>query len=249
MIPQRTLHGSCEITTGAFSILQRPPVYTGESSALNVQVDFKFQNVDYSIPNGIVAEMYLRYPNTVLMTVAVEMNIEGNTASGVLNADQTAIAGYPLLVVQLTDIQTNALIVACATPIKVSDVRGSLVIDSRAPSPSEIVYVGRSPYIDHTTNRWMEWSTDQNAYVDTGIELGTATKNYVDTELGKKADKTSTYSKTEVDNLVTDKANKKYVDDNLELKANISTIKEMTQATADYHIGFYIDSDGDLCQN
>ena len=76
MIPQRTLHGSCEITTGAFSILQRPPVYTGESLALEVQVDFKFQNVDYSIPNGIVAEMYLRYPNTVLMTVAVEMNIE-----------------------------------------------------------------------------------------------------------------------------------------------------------------------------
>lgn len=230
MIPQRLLSGVCEISTGTFSIMQRPPVYTGEAAALSVQVQFKMQGVDYTIPQGVVAEMYLRYPNTNLMTVAVEMAINGNTASGVLSAEQTGVAGYPLLVIQLTDIETNSLIVACATAVKVSDVRGDLVIDSRAPSPSEIVYIGRSPYIDHTTNRWMEWNTEQNAYVDTGVELGTATKTYVDIELANKADKA-------------------YVDDNLAMKANISTIQDMTQATADYHIGFYIDSDGDLCQN
>lgn len=218
MIPQRILSGVCEIATGAFSITQRPPVYTGEAAALSVQVQFKMQGVDYTIPQGVVAEMYLRYPNTSLMTVAVEMTINGNTASGVLNAKQTGIAGYPLLVIQLTDSETSSLIVACTTAVKVSDVRGDLVIDSRAPSPSEIIYIGRSPYINHTTNTWMEWSTDQNAYVDTGVVAGNG-------------------------------ASKKYVDDNLALKANISTIKDMTQDTADYHIGFYIDSDGDLCQN
>ena len=229
--------------------MQRPPVYTGEAAALSVQVQFKFQGVDYPIPSGVVAEMYLRYPNTNLMTVAVEMTINGNTVSGVLNAKQTGMAGYPLLVIQLTDSETSSLIVACATAVKVSDVRGDLVIDSRAPSPSEVVYIGRSPYIDHTTNRWMEWSVDQNEYVDTGVELGTATRNYVDTELAKKADKATTYTKTEVDALVTAKADKTYVDTELDKKADISTIQDMTQATADYHIGFYIDSDGDLCQN
>lgn len=169
MIPQRTLSGECEITTGAFSITKRPPVYTGESAALNVQVSFKFQGVDYALPSGVVAEMYLRYPNTDLMTVAVEMEKSGNTASGVLSAEQTGVAGYPLLVIQLTDIETSSLIVACATAVKVSDVRGDLVIDSRAPSPSEIIYVGRSPYVDPTTKHWMQWNANLAEYVDTEI--------------------------------------------------------------------------------
>ena len=169
MIPQRTLSGECEITTGAFSITKRPPVYTGESAALNVQVSFKFQGVDYVLPSGVVAEMYLRYPNTDLMTVAVEMEKSGNTASGVLSAEQTGVAGYPLLVIQLTDTETASLIVACATTVKVSNVRGNLVVDTRAPTPSEIVYVGRSPYIDPTTKHWITWDSEQAKYVDTGI--------------------------------------------------------------------------------
>lgn len=169
MIPQRTLSGECEITTGAFSITKRPPVYTGESAALNVQVAFKFQGVDYILPSGVVAEMYLRYPNTELMTVAVEMEKSGNTASGVLSADQTGLAGYPLLVIQLTDMETSSLIVACATAVKVSDVRGDLVIDSRAPSPSEIIYIGRSPYINPSNGHWMQWDVSTNAYVDTEV--------------------------------------------------------------------------------
>ena len=169
MIPQRTLSGECEITTGAFSITKRPPVYTGESAALNVQVSFKFQGVDYVLPSGVVAEMYLRYPNTDLMTVAVEMEKSGNTASGVLSAEQTGVAGYPLLVIQLIDMETSSLIVACATAVKISDVRGDLVIDSRAPSPSEIIYIGRSPYINPTNGHWMQWDVSTNAYVDTEV--------------------------------------------------------------------------------
>lgn len=169
MIPQRTLSGECEITTGAFSITKRPPVYTGESAALNVQVSFKFQGVDYVLPSGVVAEMYLRYPNTDLMTVAVEMEKSGNTASGVLSAEQTGVAGYPLLVIQLIDMETSSLIVACATAVKISDVRGDLVIDSRAPSPSEIIYIGRSPYINPSNGHWMQWDVSTNAYVDTEV--------------------------------------------------------------------------------
>ena len=38
------------------------------------------------------------------------------------------------------------------------------------------------------------------------------------------------------------------VDEELSKKADISTIQDMSQATANYHIGFYIDADGDLCQ-
>ena len=169
MIPQRTLAGTCEITTGAFSIVQRPPVFTGEAAALNVEVAFKFQNVDYVLPETIVAEMYLRYPNTDMMTVAVKMTKNGNVASGVLSAEQTGLAGYPLLVIQLTDMDTSALIVACSTTMKISDVRGDLIIDTRAPSPSEIIYIGRSPYINPSNGHWMEWDVSANSYIDTEV--------------------------------------------------------------------------------
>lgn len=169
MIPQRTLSGTCEITTGALAITQRPPIYTGENAALKVEVSFTFQNVAYPIPSGVEAEMYLKFPNTEKMTVAVPMEISGNTASGVLSGEQTGLEGYPLLIVQLTDTETASLIVACATTVKVSNVRGNLVVDTRAPTPSEIVYVGRSPYIDPTTKHWITWDTEQAKYVDTGI--------------------------------------------------------------------------------
>ena len=169
MIPQRTLSGTCEITTGALAITQRPPIYTGENAALKVEVSFTFQNVAYPIPSGIEAEMYLKFPNTEKMTVAVPMEISGNIASGVLSGEQTGLEGYPLLIIQLTDTETASLIVACATTVKVSNVRGNLVVDTRAPTPSEIVYVGRSPYIDPTTKHWITWDSEQAKYVDTGI--------------------------------------------------------------------------------
>lgn len=169
MIPQRTLAGTCEITTGQLSITQRPPVYTGEISALRVAVSFTFQGSAYTIPNDVEAEMYLKFPNTEKMTVSVPMEISGATATGVLSGEQTGIAGYPLLIVQLNDTQSDAVIVACATPVKVSDVRGKMVVDTRAPTPSEIIYVGRSPYINQTTGSWMIWDTDQAKYVDTGV--------------------------------------------------------------------------------
>ena len=169
MIPQRTLSGTCEITTGALAITQRPPIYMGENAALKVEVSFTFQNVAYPIPSGVMAEMYLKFPNTEKMTVAVPMGISGNIASGVLSGEQTGLEGYPLLIIQLTDTETASLIVACATTVKVSNVRGNLVVDTRAPTPSEIVYVGRSPYIDPTTKHWITWDSEQAKYVDTGI--------------------------------------------------------------------------------
>ena len=169
MIPQRTLSGTCEITTGALAITQRPPIYTGESAALKVEISFTFQNVAYPIPSGVVAEMYLKFPNTEKMTVAVAMEISGNKATGFLTGEQTGLEGYPLLIIQLTDTETASLIVACATTVKVSNVRGNLVVDTRAPTPSEIVYVGRSPYIDPTTKHWITWDSEQAKYVDTGI--------------------------------------------------------------------------------
>lgn len=168
-IPQRVLTGTCEITTGNFAIIGRPPVFTGEGGALAVSVEFMFQNSPYSIPQTVFAEMYLKFPNTENMTTAVRMEVEGNKATGVISAEQTGISGYPLLVIQLTEEESGDVIVATATPIKITDVRGKYVVSARAPSPSEIVYIGHSPYINSDTGTWMEWDLNALAYVDTGI--------------------------------------------------------------------------------
>ena len=76
----------------------------------------------------------------------------------------------------------------------------------------------------------------------------------VGTALGNKADSSTTYSKTEVDTLLGSKADssttysKTEVDTLLSAKAAITDLTAGTQATANYHLGFYIDSEGYLCQ-
>ena len=44
-----------------------------------------------------------------------------------------------------------------------------LIIDTRAPSPSEIIYIGRSPYINPSNGHWMEWDVSANSYIDTEV--------------------------------------------------------------------------------
>ena len=192
MIPQRVLSGTCEITTGAFSVTKRPPLYTADDEALMVEITFTFKNVDFSIPATCHVQMYLKYPNTDNVTSAVELSVDGNTATGYLTAEQTAIAGYPLLVVQMTDEETMDVIVAMATPIKIEDVSGNIIISSRSPSPSEIVYIGHSPYINTTTGTWMEWDVETKTYVDTEVVARGLPATFTATASGLPAGSTPT---------------------------------------------------------
>ena len=56
---------------------------------------------------------------------------------------------------------------------------------------------------------------------------------YVDTNLALKADKTTTYTKTETDTSLTLKANLAYVDTNLALKSNITYVDTNLALKAD----------------
>ena len=72
------------------------------------------------------------------------------------------------------------------------------------------------------------------------VEALGALKDYADGELSGKADSSHThdsryYTETETDTL-------------LGAKAEITDIQAGTQATRDYHLGFYIDGEGYLCQ-
>lgn len=64
-----------------------------------------------------------------------------------------------------------------------------------------------------------------------------AEKEYVDEQLALKADKSTTYTKTEVDGLVSPKADKTYVDEELAKKVNVSAydekVAELEKADAD----------------
>lgn len=163
----RILSGVVEISTAALTVTSKPPVFVGENGALEVSLSFLMNGAAADISNYI-AEMYLFWPERKQMTDAVQMSVSGSAATGTFSDALTAVAGAPLFVVQLTD-ETGNLIVACAQPIQITQTRGDVVITTRPPTPSEIVYVGRSPYINPTNNNWMQWDSDAGAYVDTGI--------------------------------------------------------------------------------
>lgn len=163
----RILSGVVEISTAALTVTSQPPVFVGENGALEVSLSFLMDGAAADISNYI-AEMYLFWPERKQMTDAVQMTVSGSSATGVFSDALTAVAGAPLFIVQLTD-EDGKLIVACAQPLQITETRGDVVITTRPPTPSEIVYVGRSPYINPTNNNWMQWDSDAGAYVDTGI--------------------------------------------------------------------------------
>ena len=168
MIPTRTLSAVCEISTSALVISNQAPAFTGEDSAINVSIQLKNNGTIYTPASGTVAEMYLYWTASSRMTETVSLVISGSTLTGVIPAELTGVAGCPLLVIQLIDTATGALIVAAASPIQIVNVRGDVVISTRPPTPSEIIYVGRAPFVGDN-GHWYEWDTTTGAYVDTGI--------------------------------------------------------------------------------
>lgn len=169
MIPKRTLTATLEISTGSMIITNRPPAFTGEADALTVSVSVLDGGAAYTPVGNVLAKLYLYWPGTINMSEAVDLTITGSTLTGSLPDTLTAVPGCPLMVIQLTDTDSGDLIVAAATPIQITSVLGERVISSRPATPSEIIYIGRSPYIDVATGHWMQWDTASSGYIDTGV--------------------------------------------------------------------------------
>lgn len=167
-IPQRILSGVCEISTGAFTVESQPVAFTGEVGALRVEIRFTMKGEAYS-PEG-VAEMYLYHEGRGQTSVPTVMTLSGDTASGNVRASDMAVGGCPLLVVQLKDRDTGALIVTCDLLLRIQRVRSDVVIYTEQAVPGETVYVGRAPYIDEHTGRWMQWNNECGEYVDSGFD-------------------------------------------------------------------------------
>ena len=173
-IPTRALQATCDIDAGTLTISESVPVFTGENYATDISVTLTRSGSDYS-PSGLTAELYLYWPMANRMSQAIELSASGNVLSGQLPDTLTAVSGSPLLVIQLTEPITNSLVVAASAPVRITKVRGDIVVTSRAPSPSEMIYVGRSPYIG-TNGHWYEWDTEAREYVDTGVDIGTVAR-------------------------------------------------------------------------
>ena len=169
MIPKRTITGTCEISTAALTLTSQPPAFQGEGGALQVQIDFTLDGSAF-LPDSLTqAQLYLYYPSQNVMTAAQNMTISGNTATATLSAEDQATPGAPYLVVQMIDTSSGALIVSCMSPIILRRTRADALTDGTAPNPSEVVYVGRAPYIGDNEH-WMVWDNDAAQYVDSGID-------------------------------------------------------------------------------
>lgn len=168
MIPTRTMKGSCEISTAALTLTSQPPAFQGEAGALQVQVNFTLDGSAFSPDASTEAQVYLYYPASDVMTQAQTMAISGNTATATLSAEDQATPGAPYLVVQLTDTSSGALIVSCMAPLIIRQTRADTLTNGTAPNPSEVVYVGRAPYLS-ATNTWVVWDNTSLSFVDSGI--------------------------------------------------------------------------------
>ena len=172
-IPKRTITATCDIDAGTLVFSEVGPIFTGENAATSVEVSLTKGGSAYS-PAGLLVEMYLYWPGAASMSVAVTMTVSGSTVTGNMPDVLTALPGTPLLVLQISDDINGDLIVAAAAPINITAVRGGIVVSAGAPSPSEVVYIGRSPYVDPTTHKWMEWDNNSRMYVDTGYYAASA---------------------------------------------------------------------------
>lgn len=190
--PSRTLRAVCEISSGTLQVSQRPPAYTHETGALDVVVDLKNGGNAYVPDATVVAGMYLFWQDTQYMSELVEMGISGCTLSGTFSDALTAMPGCPMLVIQLQDTDTSDIIVAAAAPIQITKVEGNLIVTTRPPSPSEIVYIGRSPYINTLNGHWMQWSSADHAYEDTGVVARGVPATFTATAQGLPAGSTPT---------------------------------------------------------
>ena len=167
-IPQRTLSGTCEISTGVLEITNMPPAYTGEVGSVKIEIEFTNGGSAYNIPSGTSATMYLYYPAKNQMTRSVTMSISEDTVSGAFGEDDMLLSGTPNIVIQLTDTTSGNLIVACTIPIKITATRAPGIVTVEPATPDEIVYLGRSPYVGENGN-WFEWDADTASYTDTGV--------------------------------------------------------------------------------
>lgn len=172
-IEQKLLAGDCEITTGAFTPTTAMPVFQGENNAVRLEVSFYNDDVAYSIPADVKVYAYLHYPARPTMTESVEMDKASNVASCDLPDIFTAVSGNPSMVIKMVDGDGN-IVVGCAFGVTVRPTTAGTIITLIAPSPDEIIYVGRSPYIGDNGN-WYIFDNDTHAFVDSGFE---ASGNY-----------------------------------------------------------------------
>ena len=172
-IEQKTLAGTCEITTGAFTPTTSMPTFQGENNAVRMEITFFNDGAAYNIPSGIDVRAHLYYAARPAMTQSLPMEVAGNLATLDISDLFTAVSGTPLMVIRLVD-SSGDIQVSCTFGVNVKPTLSGTVIYLLPPSPDEIIYVGRSPYIGNNGN-WWTFDNDLHVFVDSGY---TATGNY-----------------------------------------------------------------------
>lgn len=165
--PSKIIKGSCEITTGAFIPVSKPPVYQGESGTVKVELSLLENGSPYTIPTRSEAYFYLNYDARKRRTTSMPMSINYNTVYGVLAFDHTLLSGAPDIVVVVFDEAMNTQ-VACKIPVRIIESMADLAVYTSPPPPGITIYVGRSPYVGENGN-WLEWNEETQTYVDSGM--------------------------------------------------------------------------------
>ena len=148
---QKSLAGTCEITTGTFTPTTAMPMFTGENNSIVLSVAFQNGGADYDIPLDVTVRAYLYYGARPAMTPPVLMDVVDNVASCTLPDTFMPLSGSPQVVVRMVGASSE-VVVACAFSINVKAVTTDNMVYLSPPNPDTITYIGRSPYIGENGN-------------------------------------------------------------------------------------------------
>jgi len=110
----KTISGTCEITTGAYSPVTSAPVYQLETGATLLSVDLLSSGSPYTIQATESGSVKFYFASSGTETEAISMSKSGNNLSCDLTTVLTAIAGQATAVIKLTDSGGDISYLSCS---------------------------------------------------------------------------------------------------------------------------------------
>lgn len=191
---------------------------------------------DFAPESGVTSEFWSQKPDGT--GTQHSTSIESNVVTVVLTEQDLAAAGRVYATIVLKAADEVLSVMPFFFDVKPIPIGVDLASSNDYQMLIEAVdAAGHAPTIRSSDLHWMVWDADSGEYVDTGVPA-----SGIDGSVLYSAAQTLTSAqKTQARSNIGGASAETLTQLDIDLKAG-------TLATADYHLGFYLDSEGYLCQ-
>jgi hypothetical protein len=135
----KTISGTCEITTGAFTPVETSPVYQLENGATLLRIELTENGAEYTLTGDQTAwvKMYFKGNNTE--TEYVSMSKATGLIYKVLPTVLTAVSGQAVAMIKI--VKGSTIIVTCEIPVPIKRTSGTPVTSYEVPSEGTVEYL------------------------------------------------------------------------------------------------------------